>query len=352
MSAIGDVIHTLPALNALRAHYPNAHITWLVEEAAADIVMGHPALDRVLLSKRKQWVKQLNSRHWNAGIKGIYFFLKTLRDTRYDMVIDFQSLLKSAAMVFLSRGKRKIGFDRGMQHAEGSFLFYNEKIPAIDMEIHALKRGLLFIEAMGIPAPEVVYNLPIRNTERALIHTILAQNGITGSRKLFCINPQATWETKLWDNTKFAKLADELAQTCHADIVFTGGTQDRREIETIRSNMTELSVNLAGKTTLKTLAALYQSADLLVTTDTGPMHLAAALNTRVVAIFGATAPWRTGPFGATCTVVRSNVACSPCFKRICPKTRDAKECMDTLSVLDVKKCCMKLLAAHQKDNAL
>nr|WP_319491306.1 glycosyltransferase family 9 protein [uncultured Desulfobacter sp.] len=341
MSAIGDVIHTLPALNALRAHYPNAHITWLVEEAAADIVMGHPALDRVILSKRKQWVKQLKSQHWKAGIKGMYFFIKTLRDTRYDMVIDFQALLKSAAMVFLSRGKRKIGFDRGMQHAEGSFLFYNEKIPAIDMEIHALKRGLLFIEAMGIPAPEVVYHLPIQNKERALIRTILAQNGITGSRKLFCINPQATWETKLWDNTKFAKLADELSRTFSADIIFTGGPEDTKAIEIIRLQMTAKSVNLAGKTTLKTLAALYDYADFLITTDTGPMHLAAALGTKVVAIFGSTAPWRTGPWGDTCTVVRSGVACSPCFKRQCPKQVDYMECMNAILVSDINKAIIK-----------
>ncbi len=348
MSAIGDVIHTLPALNALRTHYPNAQITWLVEEAAADIVMGHPALDRVILSRRKHWVRQLKSRHWKAGLKGLYGFIKTLRDTRYDMVIDFQTLLKSAAMVLLSKGKRKIGFAKGMQHAEGSHLFYNEHIPAIDMEVHALKRGLLFLEAMGVPAPDVVYNLPIQHQERILISRILAQKGITGARKLFCINPQATWETKLWDNAKFAELADELSKTCGADIVFTGGPQDSRAIETIRSKMKEPSVNLAGKTTLKTLAALYQCSDLLVTTDTGPMHLAAALNTLVVAIFGATAPWRTGPFGDTCMVVRSNVACSPCFKRTCPKTRNAEECMNTISVFDVKNCCTKLLAAAQK----
>lgn len=340
MSAIGDVIHTLPALNALRAHYPHAHITWLVEEAAADIVMGHPALDRVILSRRRQWVRQLKSRHWKSGLKGMCAFIKTLRDTRYDMVIDFQALLKSAAMALLSRGTIKIGFARGMQHAEMSYLFYNEHIPAIDMEVHALKRGLLFLEAMGIPAPDVVYNLSIRNQERTQISRLLAQNGITGTRKLFCINPQATWETKLWDNTKFAQLADELSKTYGADIIFTGGPEDISAIETIRTQMANPSINLAGKTTLKTLAALYDRVDLLVTTDTGPMHLAAALGTRVVAIFGSTAPWRTGPWGNTCTVVRSGVACSPCFKRQCPKIDDYMACMNAVSVSDIENAFM------------
>jgi len=346
MSAIGDVIHTLPALNALRTYYPNAHITWLVEEAAADIVMGHPALDRIILSKRKQWVKQLKTRQSKAGLKGIISFINTLRDTRYDIVIDFQALLKSAAMTVLSKGKRKIGFAKGMQHAEGSYLFYNEHIPAIDMEVHALKRGLLFLEAMGIPAPDVVYNLPVRNRDRTQISRLLAQNGITGIRKLFCINPQATWETKLWDNTKFAQLADKLSKTYSADIIFTGGPQDVEAIEIIRSQMTSKSVNLAGKTTLKTLASLYDRADLLITTDTGPMHMAAALGTRVLAIFGSTAPWRTGPWGEHCTVVKSGVACSPCFKKKCVNSNLFMECMLKISVTDIQNMVFKVLRSR------
>ncbi len=111
MSAIGDVIHTLPALNAIRSHFPKAHITWLVEEAAFDIILGHRGLDRVLLSKRKKWVKQLFSLSFFQGAKKIYRFIKELRKTNYDIIIDFQGLFKSAIMLALARGEKKIGFE-------------------------------------------------------------------------------------------------------------------------------------------------------------------------------------------------------------------------------------------------
>ncbi|MBI9091599.1 MAG: lipopolysaccharide heptosyltransferase I [Desulfobacterium sp.] len=328
MSAIGDVIHTLPALNAIRNHFPKAHITWLVEEAAADLVIGHTALDRVIVSKRKRWVKALFSSSFPGAARKILSFVRELRDTEYDLIIDFQGLLKSGVMVMLARGKQKAGFDKGMHHAESSHLFYNKKIPPVSMEIHALKRGLMVVEALGIPGDKVDYKLPVSPGDRASIETLLKENGVDSETPLICINPQATWETKLWDNGKFARLSDRLQESYGAHIVFTGGPGDRAVIDTIMAMTTRPCVNLAGRTTLKTLAALYQRTTLLVTTDTGPMHLGAAAGTRVVAIFGSTAPWRTGPYGSDHGVVRSNIGCAPCFKRVCP----GHDCMKRISV--------------------
>ena len=145
MSAIGDVIHTLPALNALRQHFPEANITWLVEEAAADLVVGHPALDRVIVSCRKRWAKALLAGPRKEALKAAGAFLRALRDTRYDVILDFQALLKSGVMVALARGGRKIGFDRGMAHMEHSYLLLNERIPPVSMEIHALVRNLMML---------------------------------------------------------------------------------------------------------------------------------------------------------------------------------------------------------------
>lgn len=328
MSAIGDVIHTLPALNALRRHFPRARITWLVEEAAADMILGHPSLDRVILSRRKLWVKELFSSRYHQALKRIGHFIKELRDTDYDMILDFQGLLKSGIMVMLARGKQKIGFDKGMEHAESSHLFYNVRIPPVSMEIHALKRGLLFLESLGIPLGKVVYNLPITQKDRQEINFILEEAGVDPAQPIICINPQATWKTKLWSNQKFADLGDRLINTYKAQIVFTGGKGDQEDVETILSMM-KGGTNLAGLTRLITLAALFQQAILLVTTDTGPMHLGAAVGMKVCAIFGATAPWRTGPYGSKNRVVRAGIGCSPCFKRECPFSM---ECMEDISV--------------------
>ncbi|MCG8685741.1 MAG: lipopolysaccharide heptosyltransferase I [Desulfobacterales bacterium] len=341
MSAIGDVIHTLPALNAIRDHFPKARITWLVEEAAADLVIGHSSLDRVIVSKRKRWVKQLFSSSFFSAFKNILSFVRELRDTQYDAVIDFQGLLKSGVMVMLAKGKEKIGFDKGMQHAESSHLFYNKRIPPVSMEIHALKRGLMMIQALGVHTDKVEYRLPVTRDDKASIKTLLNKNGVSDEDRVICINPQATWETKLWDDGKFAALSDQIQKHCKARIVFTGGPEDRPVIDTIIAMTKKSCLNLAGRTTLKTLAALYERADLLVTTDTGPMHLCAATGTRVVAIFGSTAPWRTGPYGCDHVVVRSNLGCSPCFKRECSH----KNCMESISVDQVMSAVIKQIGS-------
>lgn len=333
-SAIGDVTHTLPALHALRRQYPQARITWLVEEAAAGLLVGHPALDRLLISRRKHWAQELRRgpRRALAALGEAYRFLRQLRDTRYDLLLDFQGLLKSGVLVALARAKRKVGFGRGMAHAEGSWIFLNERIPAVDMNIHALDRELLLLKAIGVEAPAVEFALPITAAHRQKVEALLAAAQVDRTRPLIAINPQATWPTKLWFAERFAELADRLAARGWA-VVFTGSPGDRDEVARILSAMQSPAANLAGATSLLELAALYQMAQVVVSTDTGPMHIAAATGTPVVAIFGSTAPWRTGPWGEQHRVVRVEMACSPCLKKGCPTQR---ECMREVSVAMVE----------------
>jgi heptosyltransferase-1 len=338
MSAIGDVIHTLPALNALRRHFPEARITWLVEEAASSLVMGHEALDRVLVSSRKSWLRRLSmSRDWGSIREG-YRFIAELRDTEYDLILDFQSLLKSGVLVGLARGKRKIGFDKGMEHMERSYLFLNERVRPVSMDHHALVRGLMLLEAIGVPADEIAYRLPIGEKDRERASRLLMSHKVGRSRPVVVLHPVAQWETKLWTTDRFAALADRLLEEMNAQVVFTGGKNDRRTIGAILSHMRNEAVNLAGRTSLKTLAALYEKSGLVISTDTGPMHLAAAVGTPVVALFGPTAPWRTGPYGGGHQVVRAGLECSPCFKRQCA----TKECMERISVQQVLEAVRKV----------
>ena len=339
LSAIGDVIHTLPALNAVRSYYPNANITWLVEDAAAPLVQGHKALDRVLVSKRKRWLKALRSLSFLDTIKEVYGFIKALRDTRYDMILDFQALLKSGVLIALARGRRKIGFGKGLEHMEHSYIFLNERIPAVDMEIHALSRGMILLNAVGIPTNEIEYKLPMSDHDRKKIDELMKQHGINGEKSLIAINPVAKWETKLWPKKQFAELADMLVDQYDMKIVFTGGIKDYSIIQAITSSMKGRAINFAGKTTLTELAALYEKAALVVSTDTGPMHLAAAVGTPVVALFGPTAPWRTGPYGPGHQIITAELECSPCFKRRCETT----DCMYQISVMQVFDGVKKML---------
>ena len=342
-SAIGDVTHTLPALNGLHQRYPAARITWLVEEAAAGLLVGHPAIDRLLVSRRKHWAKELRRgprRAWGA-IKEAGRFLRELRDTRYDLLLDFQGLLKSGVLVALARAKRKLGFGRGMEHAEGSWLFLNERVPAVDMNIHALERELLLLKAIGIDPPAVRFDLAVTTAHRQKVEGVLVEQGVDRSRPLLAINPQATWPTKLWFPERFAELADQLAEKGWA-VVFTGSPADRAEIDRIIAAMHTPAANLAGATDLLELAALFELAQVVVSTDTGPMHIAAAAGTPVVAIFGATAPWRTGPWGAQHRVVRVELDCSPCLKKNCPTNR---QCMAGITVEMVAAAVAGVVAA-------
>jgi 3-deoxy-D-manno-octulosonic-acid transferase/heptosyltransferase-1 len=339
LSAIGDVIHTLPALNAVRKQYPDAHITWLVEEAAYGVIKGHKALDRIIVSKRKTWLKGLAGRSCVKNFREVCSFVKQLRDTRYDIILDFQALLKSGVLIWLARGGRKIGFDKGMEHQEHSYIFLNERVPPVDMEVHALTRGMMLLEALGIHSPEAVFNVPVSDRDRNTADDLLMQYGIKAPKPLVAINPMAKWETKLWDNLKFANFADRLIEQVNADVIFTGSREDSKAIEDIISNMKTRAANLAGRTDLKTLAALYEKTSIVVSTDTGPMHLAAAVGTPVMALFGPTAPWRTGPFGEGHKIIRADIECSPCFKRQC----NTMECMKQIRVDQVFEAAMSAI---------
>ena len=294
---------------------------------------------KVKSSKRKQWVKGIFGPSCLDNIKEAYQFIKELRDTEYDLIIDFQGLLKSGILIALARGKRKIGFDKGMEHMEHSYIFLNERIPPVNMDNHALLRSLMLINALGIKSNEIEYKIPVSGHTRKSIDSILERHGIKDHELLVAINPVAKWKTKLWDNRKFALLADRLTEKYNASVIFTGSQSDRSTIKDIMSFMNKKAVNLAGETTLKTLAALYEKTKFLISTDTGPMHMAAAVGIPVIALFGPTAPWRTGPFGSEHKILRSGLNCSPCFRRQCSTT----DCMKQISVEQVMDAVNSIL---------
>ncbi|MDD5100990.1 MAG: glycosyltransferase family 9 protein [Syntrophales bacterium] len=353
LSAIGDVIHTLPSLAALRRCYPEAHITWVVEAAAADLLSEHPDLNRVIVSGRKRWLRELRQGRIAAPLREMRSFLGDLRDRRYDLVIDFHGLLKSALIVLISGGRRKLGYD-SLQELSG--FFYNEKIPE-EMGKHAVERYLDFVrhvvgEQGKARLPETpVFTIPTGDRQMRQAAALLGRNpampaatgkngwnadsgGIKGRIKqeggrFVAVNPVAFWKTKLWEDQKFAELGDRIREELGIGVVFTGG--ESAPLERICQKMRSGAVNLGGRTTLRELACIYRLAELLITTDTGPMHLAAAVNTPVVALFGPTDPVRTGPYGAGHRVIRKELSCMPCFRKRC----ETQRCMQEITVEEV-----------------
>ena len=327
LSAIGDVVHTLPSLAALKGHFPDAHITWVIEEAAADLIKNHPYLDRVIVSHRKQWITNLkNIKKIGSALKEIRQFIAALRERRYDMVIDFHGLFKSAMIVGISGAKRKIGYN-SLQELSG--LFLNEKIYE-DMEKHAVDRYLDLSRYLGADVESPEFLIPLREENRRRVDTLLKAHKIDEGKPFVAVNPVAFWKTKLWEEKKFAELCDRIAGELKTNVVFTGGKNDD-VVERIQYMMNFYSANLTGKTSLRDLAYLYELASVVVTTDSGPMHIAAAVGTPTVALFGPTDPLRTGPYGEGHRVIQKDLDCSPCFKKNC----DTMHCMKEITVDDV-----------------
>ncbi|MGB9699054.1 MAG: lipopolysaccharide heptosyltransferase II [Thermodesulfobacteriota bacterium] len=341
LSAIGDVVQTLPMAEALRRQFPEAQIDWLVEEEASDLLLGHPVLNRVLVSRRKYWLKQLRQKgQRRLALQEIIKFLRTLRSIKYDWVIDNHGLFKSGLMVFLSRGKRKIGFQPSTGIAdEGNYLFTNERYKPLSIEKHALERYLDLVHQLGVNVNKPVLKFPVSDEIRQGAKSKLSQRGLSLGN-LVVIHPLAKWPTKQWPKEKFARLADNLINL-GATVVFTGSLEDHKEIKEICGLMEHntQNLNLAGQTGLRELAALFSLANLVITTDTGPMHLAAAVQAPLIVLFGPTAPWRTGPYGNGHEIIRRNLPCSPCFKKTCSAVR----CMEGITVEEVFAAAIKKL---------
>jgi len=250
LSAIGDVVHALPFLDVLGRRFPEAHIDWIVEDAAYPIVEGHPRLRRILVSHRKHW---LTARPWRRGSAGLAAeavrFVRELRARTYDLVVDLQGLLKSGILAGICRGRRKVGMSGSR---EGARAFLTERPVPVDYEQHAIEDG---VGAAVEPLIEA------ESRERPLV----------------AVNPMARWDTKLWDPNGFVEVARRLQEEMQCRVVFTGSGLDRRMLEDLNSRLKRPALNLAGRTTLKELAYLYSRCAVLLTTDTGPMHIAAAM---------------------------------------------------------------------------
>ena len=338
LSAVGDVVHSLPFLEVLRDRFPSAMIDWVVEEDASGIVESHPEIDRLIIFPRKSWLKRFIKKGEYIGVgKEVTKFLKELKSKRYDIVVDLQGLLKSGILTFLANGKRKIALNGGR---EGSLIFTNEKVAIPDPDLHALDKYLCIARYLGATNPVWNGQIPIYDTDEEHVDYLLGEIG--NNSTLVAVNPMAKWESKLWELHRFASLVDTIKEELGAGVVFTGSEGDKAAIEDIRSRMKTRALDLAGKTTLRELAYLYQKCAAVICTDTGPMHVAAAMGSPVVlALFGPTSPLRTGPYGAKHRVIRAGLECSPCFKKRC----DDMSCMKKITVEMVFGAVREVLSA-------
>lgn len=326
LSSLGDIVHSLPVLTVLKGKWPDARISWIVNSSYVRILSGHPFLNQVIPFSREKWIQL---RCLSKSIIEMLALKTLITRERFELVIDLQGLFKSGAITFFSGAPKRVGFANSR---ELSYLSYNQRIKLQPGRMHAVDRYLHLVNTLvGQDWTQPSFTLPDFPGKGQFIKEVLASHKIDDQRPIIAICPSARWQSKRWPVERFGKLIGKLsAEGCQMLIV--GGEEDRllgdKLIASVSSNDV---VSLAGETDLIQLAAVLEKVDLLVTNDTGPMHLAAAVGTPVVAIFGPTDPQLTGPYGKGHRVLKSSVYCSPCFKKECL----LPECLLEISVEDV-----------------
>ncbi len=313
LGAIGDVVHTLPALAVLRRALPNAHIAWVVERGgAAKLLRDNPCLDELIEVDTRGWRKDLLGSETRTAIKAS---LSKLRD--YDIALDFQGLLKSGMMTWLSRAPRRIGFAKEALREPASAYLLTERV-AVDDDDHIIKKNLSLIAQLGISTVgEYEFPLGISFTEQQFAEQQIAVRG----GNVAIINPGGGWPTKLWNAEGFAAIADRLWEVYGWRSVVTYGPGEEALAQSVVAHSHSGAVELLDST-LKQFFALAQQAKLFIGGDTGPLHLAAAAGTPLVGIYGPTPARRNGPFSSADVIVeRFDLDCRvDCFRRSCSHT--------------------------------
>ncbi len=320
LSAVGDVIRTLPAVKALKDRSPSSSITWIVEEPSQALLESQPEVDEVILFPRKRWTRGIKSLTgiWRT-VGEVRGFVKDLRKRGFDVALDFHGILKSGLLSYLSGSPQRVGYDR-RSTKEGNFLFSNIKVVLPGCKISRFERNLALIRGMGVEAKESEYRLHIPSQDREYVESFF--RGISASlhRPLIAIHPGTSQKAvfKRWMPDQYARLSDQLIQDLHATVLFTWGDEELDWVEGIRNQMKEPSL-LAPKTeSLTQLGEVYRNCDLYIGGDTGPMHVASLIGIPAVVIYGPSDPVENEPIGRHIKV-RKEVGCNPCHEYSCKK---------------------------------
>jgi heptosyltransferase I len=329
LTAIGDVIHAMPVASALRARFPKAYIAWLAEGRAGDLLAGHRAIDRRIVVPRR----------WLKSPAAVWRLRRQLRGQQFDITLDLQGLTKSAIAAWLSGAKRRIGFG-GEMGREASRLLNRERVTP--KSAHVVDRYLELLGPLGIEKPAVHFDVPRFSEAATNVERFLARERLVGS--LSVINPGAGWPSKRWPADRLGQIARHLsARHSVPSVVVWAGAEEKLWAEEIVA-ISAGHAKLAPPTTLAELAELSRRACLFVGADTGPMHLAAAVGTPCVGLFGPMPAERNGPYGVGHVAIQK--------MRMEGSSRERRgatnETMLAISVEDVAAACDTILARRER----
>lgn len=301
LSSIGDIVHALPAVAALGEGFPDAEIVWAVEKRYADIVQGNRFVRRVLeldtLGWRTRWTSLRTAEEVVRG-------MVRLRGLRPDAAIDFQGLLKSAALARISGAPRRVGFEEHWLREPAAAAFYSEHVSPCGRR-HVVEENLALVERLGArPVPRCHWQFPLPRSVPAE-QRVDERLGALGAQKFLVINPGGGWTSKRWPPERYAELVGKLEEEDGHCVLVTGSPAEEPMIRGILERARTRRANYFPSTLVE-FVALMRRASLWVGGDTGPLHLAAAIGTPIVAIYGPTNPARNGPFATSDITLRSS----------------------------------------------
>jgi len=343
-SSLGDVLHALPVLHGLRRRFPEARIDWLVAPPFAAILEDVEGLDEAVLFDRQRYSRVGRSPRVTQSFGE---FLSDLRGRRYDLVIDLQGLLRTGFMAWASGARVRIGFAGAR---EGAWMFYTHRMRIADEDAHAVDRNYAVAELLGFEDVEIeiAISLPGALTEEAA--RLVDPNGARGAcgggaSRIVAVVPGARWETKRWGAEKFSQTIDALQEAAEVRCVLLGSADEVDLCGRIARACKNAPVDLAGRTSVRLLAAAIGLADAVLCHDSAAMHLAVALGRPLVCLVGPTSPGRTGPYGRPDDVVRLDLECAPCYLRRLSQCRHEHKCMEGLGVDVVVEAVERSLGA-------
>jgi len=325
-SSPGDIIHALPVLHGLRRRYPQAHLAWLVATPFVNLVEADPALNEAIPFDRKRFGRLGRSLRVTRDFAS---FVAALRAREFDLVIDLQGLFRSGFLARASAAPVRVGFAAAREMA---WIFYTHKIPPADPDVHAADKNYAVADMLGFADEPMDFSITVTDDDRRQAAALLKESGFLPGQRYAVLVPATRWATKCWAAERYGRLAHLIRQRHYLDSILVGGGDDVAAGEIAIAAADGTARNLCGRTTLRQLAALIDRAAVVITADSTPMHLAAAMNRPLVALFGPTNPHRTGPHGRSRDVVQIDLPCSPCYLRKLSQCPHAHACMERLTI--------------------
>jgi lipopolysaccharide heptosyltransferase II len=326
LSSLGDIVLTSPAIRAVREHFPQAHISMLVAKQSAELFTENPHLDEVIpfdrMARNKDTLEMVR-------------IVRILRELEFELAIDFQRKVRTSLLAYLSGAKCRVGY-----HEPNGFLC-TVRVPR-QLNKHVVDHYFDLLHAINIPTPSRELELFLAEPDRAYVRDLLnTQHGVAPSQIKVGLFPGAGWKLREWMPDRFAAIGDRIAKHFDAQVLIFGGPGDRELVNHVADLMTTTPLAFTQPFGIRQFAALIEQCDLFVTNDTGPMHIAAAMQTPTISLFGPGNHIRFQPLNPIHTTIRHHVPCNPC-KQFTDKCKD-NICMKLITVDEVwETVCQKL----------